>query len=97
MPMPKLNITFEHDGRTSTANGRTAWALLELSKAGSKGCTPICTPGPRWSAYVHKLKKKHGLSISTVNEKHGGPFSGTHARYVLNSHVRILLTEGDKL
>jgi hypothetical protein len=27
--------------------GRTAWALVELYRAGDQGCTPIDTPGPR--------------------------------------------------
>jgi hypothetical protein len=50
------------------------------------GCTPIETPGPRWSAYVFDLRGM-GLSIETINEPHDGPFSGTHARYVLHSSV----------
>ena len=29
--------------------GRDAWALKELVMAGDKGCTPLDTPGPRWS------------------------------------------------
>ena len=78
------------DGRTFTVRGRDAWALLELLKAGARGCTPIDNPGPRWSAYVHALKTERGLAIETVHESHGGPFAGTHARYVLRSAVAIL-------
>lgn len=78
------------DGRTFTVTGRDAWALLELHKAGAKGCTPIDNPGPRWSGYVHALKTERGLDIETVNEPHGGHFSGHHARYVLRSLVEIL-------
>jgi hypothetical protein len=37
--------------------GRGAWALLELKAANDNGCTPIDHPGPRWSGYVHKLRK----------------------------------------
>lgn len=37
--------------------GRELWAMENLMRAGEKGCTPISNPGPRWSAYVHKLRK----------------------------------------
>lgn len=86
--MTKLTITIESDGRTLTTIGRDAWALMELHRAGDKGCTPIDNPGPRWSAYVFKLRQL-GLAIDTVNEPHDGPFPGTHARYVLRTPVRI--------
>tara|TARA_R110000787_G_scaffold21236_5_gene62938 strand:+ start:1349 stop:1648 length:300 start_codon:yes stop_codon:yes gene_type:complete len=62
--------------------GRDAWALRELIKAGPNGCTPIDNPAPRWSGYVHNLRRS-GVQIDTVHEKHGGPFPGHHARYVL--------------
>ncbi len=42
--------------------GREAWALGELVKAGERGCTPIDTPGPRWSDYVFKLRGAAGGS-----------------------------------
>lgn len=80
--------------RTITPIGRDAWALENLVIAGSRGCTPITTPGPRWSGYVHKLRKKYGLSIRTIEEKHDGQFAGTHARYVLVDHVEIVTRAG---
>jgi hypothetical protein len=70
--------------------GRDAWALTELVRAGDLGCTPIDTPGPRWSGYVHKLRRRYGLGIVTVTEPHGGPYKGTHARYILRSFVHPL-------
>ncbi len=70
--------------------GRNAWALAELIKAGEKGCTPITHPGPRWSAYVHRLRHEHGLDIETIHEVHGGAFPGNHARYVLRSAVEAV-------
>ena len=66
--------------------GREEWALSNLLAAGSRGCTPIDTPGPRWSDYVFKLKKR-GIVIETVTEAHGGPFRGHHGRYVLRSRI----------
>jgi hypothetical protein len=89
--MKKLSIHFriEPDGVWQIAKGRDAWALLELEKAGKRGCTPITTPGPRWSAYVFNLRGM-GLIIETIHESHEGPFSGTHARYVLHSQISIL-------
>ncbi|WP_323781727.1 winged helix domain-containing protein [Thalassovita sp.] len=70
-------------------SGRDRWALEALVKSGSKGCTPIDTPGPRWSGYVHNLRKL-GVPIETVTESHDGPFAGTHARYVLKATVKRL-------
>jgi hypothetical protein len=72
---------------TIEATGREAWALDRLLTAGQKGCTPIDQPAPRWSAYVHKLRKR-GVPIETVTEAHGGPYSGTHGRYVLRADVQ---------
>jgi hypothetical protein len=70
--------------------GRDAWALTELIRAGDLGCTPIDTPGPRWSGYVHKLRRRYGLDIVTITESHGGPYKGTHARYILRNVVHPL-------
>ena len=66
--------------------GRDEWALKELMSAGDKGCTPIDNPAPRWSAYKFNLIKK-GFAIEAIHEPHGGPYPGTHARYVLRSVV----------
>lgn len=68
--------------------GRDAWALVKLAEAGPKGETPLTTPGPRWSAYIFNLRRL-GFNIETLNERHGPPFAGTHARYVLHEVVSI--------
>lgn len=83
----------EPDGGVHEVVGRDAWALLNLLRAGEHGCTPITTPGPRWSHYVYKLRRA-GFIIETIDENHGGPFAGTHARYVLRSQVTILREMG---
>lgn len=90
--MLKLNIKIKvlPDGSPITLTGRSAWALLELVKAGQRGCTPIENPGPRWSAYIFILRTDYALAIETINESHGGQFAGTHARYVLHSAIEIL-------
>lgn len=77
------------DGLPFTVKGRDAWALQQLHLAGAAGCTPIDTPGPRWSGYVHKLRGK-GLNIETITENHEGQFAGHHARYVLRSTVSLM-------
>jgi hypothetical protein len=69
--------------------GREEWALSHLLAAGSHGCTPIDTPGPRWSDYVFKLRRR-GIDIATITESHGGAFPGHHARYILRSKVNQL-------
>lgn len=85
------------DGTSRTVEpiGRDAWTLDELVKAGPRGCTPIDNPAPRWSGYVHKLRNKYGLAIRTIEEKHGGTFSGTHARYVLTDQVECIARYGN--
>jgi hypothetical protein len=87
-----LRVRLGADGRPLTLKGREAWALMALIAAGARGCTPIDNPGPRWSGYVHKLRKL-GIDIETVHEPHTGSFPGTHARYVLRSML-IIASEG---
>jgi hypothetical protein len=69
--------------------GREEWALSHLLADGDHGCTPIDTPGPRWSDYVFKLRRR-GIDIATITEPHGGDFAGHHARYILRSKVNRL-------
>ncbi len=69
-------------------SGRDRRALQCLIAAGDKGCTPIDTPGPRWSGHVHNLSKL-GVPIETVTEYHDRPFAGTHAWYVLRATVTL--------
>lgn len=69
--------------------GREEWALSHLLVAGGRGCTPIDTPGPRWSDYVFKLRRR-GIDVATITEVHDGPYKGTHARYVLRSKIERL-------
>ena len=52
----------------------------------------IDDPMPRWSHYVFCLHSEFGAVIETVTEKHGGPYAGTHARYVLRSSVTLVRT-----
>ena len=90
---PSLELTFADDaGRRWSLKGRDAWALAELIRVGERGCTPIDHPGPRWSAYVHKLRRA-GLEIETLTETHGPPFPGHHARYILKTPLRVLANE----
>src|SRR5262249_24716537 len=63
------------DGPIVTVRGREAWALLALQASGERGCTPIDHPGPRWSGYVHDLRKL-GFVIVTIHEADGGSFPG---------------------
>lgn len=86
----KISVTIHHASGDIqvTEIGRRAWALLHLVQAGATGCTPIDQPGPRWSGYVHRLRG-NGIAIETVEENHGGPFSGSHARYILRSSLSV--------
>ncbi|KQM34603.1 hypothetical protein ASF03_21380 [Rhizobium sp. Leaf68] len=78
------------DGQPFKVVGRFGWMLKALVEAAERGVTPIDHPAPRISAYVHKLRKNYGLLIETIDEKHGGPYPGSHARYVLRTEVEIL-------
>ncbi len=73
------------DGSTSriSLHGRLRWALEALIRAGETGCTPIDQPAPRWSGYIHILRREFGVAIETIRETHGGPFPGRHGRYRL--------------
>lgn len=89
-------VIVEHGkSRRLNLHGRNAWALLELIKAGAKGCTPITHPGPRWSAYVHNLRHDYGLCIETIHEAHSGPFPGSHGRYVLHCNVQVISAKSE--
>jgi hypothetical protein len=92
--MPTIRVRIgDADGQVVIVRGREAWALLALLAASERGCTPIENPGPRWSGYVHDLRKL-GFVIETIRERHGGPFAGEHARYVLRSPVAVLDQDG---
>jgi hypothetical protein len=89
---PVVQITVETaGGRRLTVNGRDAWALSELISGGMIGVTPLQNPAPRWSHYIFKLRRA-GLVIETIDEKHGGAYSGMHARYVLKTPLSIIET-----
>lgn len=88
--MTKYCVEVESRCLTIEVVGRDEWALLTLAEAGPKGCTPIEAPGPRWSGYVHNLRRM-GVNIETRMECHKGPFPGRHARYIL--HARIVCLE----
>jgi hypothetical protein len=60
-------------GPVREVRGRYAWTLGQLLDSGERGVTPIERPAPRWSHYVHILRRQ-GLEIETVEERHVGPY-----------------------
>jgi hypothetical protein len=80
-------------GRPLALQGRLAWALQRLIEAGDHGCSYIDEPAPRWSAYIHNLRKL-GFSIETKHEYHCGQFPGRHARYYLRGIVTLPQASG---
>lgn len=88
----KITVRLGADPVPQTFTGRTAWALDRLIQAGEVGTTPIESPGPRWSDYVFKLRRR-GLAVETIDERHGGAYRGTHARYVLRTDTAVLERE----
>ena len=72
--------------------GREAWCAAHLIDVADDGVTSFERPAPRWSDYIFKLRRR-GLSIETVEEKHGGTYRGEHGRYFLRVAVRVLEQE----
>lgn len=66
--------------------GRFAWTLAALIDAGPKGITTLERPAPRLSHYIFRLRRD-GVPIATEEERHAGPFAGSHARYRLSVPV----------
>ena len=85
----RLTVRLGEEGPTLAVKGRVAWTLNELLRAGTRGVTPIERPAPRWSDYVFKLRKA-GVVVETIDERHGGTYSGDHGRYVLRSPVVVV-------
>jgi hypothetical protein len=85
----KLRVRIGDDGPERTLIGRDAWALNMLIERGEAGATPIDAVGPRWSHYIWKIRAA-GIVVETIREKHGGDYSGQHARYVLHSPLTVL-------
>ena len=79
--------------RDLALNGREAWCLNELVRAGTQGITSLAYPGACLSHYVFCLRR-HGLAIDTASEANTGAFSGTHGRHTLKSRVRIVSAVG---
>jgi hypothetical protein len=89
----KLTVRLDGpEGTILSVKGRVAWTLSNLLQAGERGVTPIERPAPRWSDYVFKLRKA-GFTVETIDEAHGGNYSGHHARYVLRTAVEIIAEE----
>jgi hypothetical protein len=86
---PVVAMTFLHEGQQLQVIGREAWMLDLLKTRGDKGVTTIEVSGARMSHYVMKLRRK-GLDIETADERHSGPFAGSHGRYVLRSSITVL-------
>lgn len=83
----KLAVIVSKEKMPRTYHGREAWALNELIQAGKSGLTTLTRPAPRWSHYILCLRRS-GLTIETKTERHGGPYSGNHGRYILRTKVR---------
>lgn len=91
----KIEVTLLSDQpRTFNLDGRLGWTLATLAKAGTKGVATVERPAPRWSAYVHDLRKM-GIQIETEMEPHTGSYPGQHARYRLSCDAQVtVLTDG---
>lgn len=85
------------EAKRVTIPGRFGWCLEKLIAAGDKGVTAFDEIGPRLSHYIFGLRRFHGLTIETRDERHGGQFSGTHGRYVLKTKARVVADDAAPL
>jgi hypothetical protein len=85
----ELIVKVGEDDRPRVFIGRFAWCLFELVEAGERGVTSLERPAPRWSHYVHRLRRD-GMAIETVEENHDGAYAGRHGRYRLSVPVVVL-------
>lgn len=76
-------------GPLKREKGQRARILHALIEAGARGVTAADFGSTRTAAVIHKLREA-GLPIATENERHGGPFAGTHARYHLTKAVALI-------
>jgi hypothetical protein len=88
----RLIIRRDDTGQELALKGRLAWCVATLIEVGPQGFTTIERPAPRTSDYIFQLRGK-GLPIITEDEKHAGPYAGTHGRYKLNAPVSIVEAE----
>lgn len=84
----QVTLTLGEQSRTFELQGRLGWTMAQLAMAGPKGVTTIERPAPRWSGYVHMLRKR-GIEIDTEMVPHDGNYPGHHARYRLLSQVTV--------
>jgi len=90
----QVTLNLSEQSRTFELNGRLGWTMAQLANAGPRGVTPIERPAPRWSGYVHDLRGL-GIPIDTEMVKHGGAYSGHHARYRLACDVSLTVLDGE--
>ena len=88
MSGPRMELRAVGPQGTFMVKGQTAKALIALIKAGANGITAleVNSWAYRLGAYVHELRRRHGLAIETQREGHEG---GWHGRYVLRSPVTL--------
>ena len=75
----------------STLIGQQAKTLIALIEAKENGITAlsISSWALRLASYIHILRSKYNLDISTINEPHEG---GNHGKYHLHNQIEILET-----
>ena len=78
-----------------TLFGRFAWTIVKLLEAGERGISSIDEVGPRVAHYVWVLRRREGIAIESIDEKHGGRFPGRHSRYRLKTKVGLIEGSAD--
>lgn len=85
-----ITVRVEPDGHTTKLEGRAAWMMRELVRAGTHGVTTLDLPaGVRVSHAVYLLRRA-GFIISMQREAHAGEFAGVHGRFKIETDVTII-------
>jgi hypothetical protein len=84
----RVTLTLGEQSRTFILRGRIGQTMHHLHRAGQMGITSLETPALRLSAYIHSLRRM-GFEITTEREEHEGDYPGHHARYRLESIVKL--------
>ncbi len=78
-------------GYTAILRNQTAWFLLELAKAGSRGITKADYPGLHVGDIVMRIRRALGYETITCEmEPSRGAWGGEHGRYKLNADVTLI-------
>ena len=89
MKLQQLCLDFEAKNIPSVKPPRLPWQVRALAARYDLPISRAALVAELAGIPVEGVRHEFGLKIETIHEAHEGTFSGTHARYVLRSQVRL--------